>query len=71
MNKHIQMAVKKLGSQAELARRLNVSKGTVNSWVKGLNNVPPKKAEAIEKITGISAVLLVFPNRQINDEFKR
>ena len=49
MNKHIQMAVKKLGSQAELARRLNVSKGTVNSWVKGLNNVPPKKAEAIEK----------------------
>ncbi|PIT43386.1 transcriptional regulator [Snodgrassella alvi] len=63
MNIYIQEAVRKIGNQSALARKLKVSKGTVSSWLRGINNVPPKKALEIEKLTNISAVLIVFPDR--------
>jgi DNA-binding transcriptional regulator YdaS (Cro superfamily) len=62
MNIYIREAVRKVGSQSELARKLKISKGTVSSWLRGINNVPPKKALEIEKLTNISAVLIVFPD---------
>jgi DNA-binding transcriptional regulator YdaS (Cro superfamily) len=62
MNIYIREAVRKIGNQSELARKLKVSKGTVSSWLRGINNVPPKKALEIEKLTNISAVLIVFPD---------
>ncbi|MBF8729746.1 helix-turn-helix domain-containing protein [Pseudomonas guariconensis] len=40
-----------LGSQAELARRLNVAAPTVNQWCSGERAVPPKRALQIEALT--------------------
>ncbi|MCO6526214.1 MULTISPECIES: transcriptional regulator [Snodgrassella] len=64
MNIYIQKAIKKVGSQAKLARKLKISKGAVSSWLRGINNVPPKKALEIEKLTNISAISIVFPDRE-------
>ena len=41
-----------MGSQAELARTLGVSCGTVNQWVKGSRPIPANRAVAIERATG-------------------
>lgn len=40
-----------LGSQAELARRLNVAAPTVNQWCSGERTVPAKRALQIEALT--------------------
>lgn len=40
-----------LGSQAELARRLNVAAPTVNQWCSGERSVPAKRALQIEALT--------------------
>ena len=39
------------GSQAALARSLNVTAPTINQWAKGVRPVPEKMAVAIEAIT--------------------
>lgn len=39
------------GSQAALARSLNVSAPTINQWAKGVRPIPEKMAVAIESIT--------------------
>ncbi len=39
------------GSQAELGRRLQVKRATVNSWVKARNKIPPVMAIKIEELT--------------------
>ncbi|MFK0092918.1 transcriptional regulator [Pseudomonas sp. NPDC090592] len=40
-----------LGSQAEMARRLNVAAPTVNQWCSGERSVPAKRALQIEALT--------------------
>lgn len=40
-----------LGSQAEMARRLNVTAPTVNQWCSGERAVPAKRALQIEALT--------------------
>lgn len=39
--------IKIVGSQAELARQLGVSRGNVSDWVDGRRNVPAKKVRAL------------------------
>lgn len=41
-----------LGSQAELARQLNIRTPTVNQWCSGLRPVPAARAVHIEALTG-------------------
>ncbi|MCF7545293.1 transcriptional regulator [Pseudomonas petrae] len=41
-----------LGSQAEMARRLQVTAPTVNQWCSGERAVPAKRAIEIEALTG-------------------
>ncbi|MGL5470040.1 MAG: transcriptional regulator [Shewanella sp.] len=49
MNRHaIQKVIETVGSQAELARLLNISRPTVNQWVTGLRPVPARRCYAIE-----------------------
>lgn len=43
--------VKKMGSMAELARQLGVSRGSVNDWVKGRRKIP---ARLVKKIVNLS-----------------
>nr|WP_279040624.1 YdaS family helix-turn-helix protein [Snodgrassella alvi] len=63
MNKYILMAVNKAGGQTALAEKLGVSKSAVNAWCKGRNGIRPDQAKKIEQVTGISAVSLVFTER--------
>ncbi|WP_409321360.1 transcriptional regulator [Pseudomonas monteilii] len=59
-----------LGSQAEMARRLNVAAPTVNQWCSGERAVPAKRALQIEVLTNgvVSRVDLCpsFPWNQID-----
>lgn len=41
------------GSQAKTAKELQITRQTVNGWVKGRNRIPAEKVVLIEKITGI------------------
>ncbi len=47
----ISMAVEAAGSQASLAKSINVTIGAVNQWVHGLRPVPAGRCLAIEKAT--------------------
>lgn len=40
------------GVQAELAKRLGVTPGAVNQWLKGRRPVPAERCRAIESLTG-------------------
>lgn len=51
--KSLDIACKKVGSQAALAEKLNVSKGSVSQWKKA-GKVPMKRCIEIERLTGIS-----------------
>jgi len=59
-----------LGSQAEMARRLNVTAPTVNQWCSGERAVPPKRALQIEAITngavGRADLCPSFPWEQVD-----
>lgn len=48
----ISMACKAVGSQAEMARKLNLSAPMVNQWVQGARPVPIEYCAAIEAATG-------------------
>lgn len=50
----IDKLIEHFGSQAKAAKGLEVTRQTVNSWVKGRSRIPAEKAVFIEKITGIS-----------------
>ncbi|MEG0968515.1 MAG: Cro/CI family transcriptional regulator [Pseudomonas sp.] len=59
-----------LGSQAEMARRLEVAAPTVNQWCSGERSVPPKRALQIEALTngavGRADLCPSFPWTQVN-----
>ncbi|UVM65062.1 helix-turn-helix domain-containing protein [Pseudomonas sp. B21-009] len=59
-----------LGSQAEMARRLNVTAPTVNQWCSGERAVPAKRALQIEALTngavGRSDLCPSFPWTQVD-----
>lgn len=48
---HLALAIKIVGSQAELARRLNVSGQAITNWMGG-KSMSPESAAAIERETG-------------------
>ena len=48
---HLKRAIGVVGSQAELARRLNVVQQVVNNWMRR-GNVPAEYCPAIERATG-------------------
>lgn len=48
---HLKRAIAAVGTQAELARRLNVVQQVVNNWVRR-GNVPADYCPAIERATG-------------------
>ena len=50
-NHAVQIASDKLGSQAELARRLGVTPPMVQQWKNGTRPVPPQYCPAIERAT--------------------
>lgn len=50
----INRAVKVAGNQTKLASLLGVKQPAVNQWVKGHRPIPPMRAIAIEKLTGVS-----------------
>lgn len=47
----VREAAKIIGSQAELARKLQVRTPTVNQWCSGLRPVPAARAAKIEALT--------------------
>ncbi|WP_225784233.1 Cro/CI family transcriptional regulator [Xenophilus sp. Marseille-Q4582] len=61
----IDLAVKHAGSQAALARLLNVATPTVNQWVAGERPVPEERAVHIERLTsGAVLVEAMRPDRR-------
>ncbi|MGJ7508699.1 helix-turn-helix domain-containing protein [Variovorax sp. GT1P44] len=44
-------ACQRLGSQAALARELNVTPAAVNQWVSGVRQVPAEQCPVIERVT--------------------
>jgi len=50
----LEKAVKRAGSQAELARALKISPQRLVYWRKPGNRVPAEQCAAIERATGIS-----------------
>ncbi|MNH07117.1 hypothetical protein D3C72_1723100 [compost metagenome] len=60
-----------LGSQAEMARRLNVAAPTVNQWCSGERAVPAKRALQIEALTngavGRADLCPSFPWNQVDN----
>lgn len=59
-----------LGSQAEMARRLNVTAPTVNQWCSGDRAVPARRALQIEALTkgavDRAALCPSFPWKQLD-----
>lgn len=53
--KHLEEAARRYGSEASLARALNVSRGAFNQWKKDGREVPAKHAPTIEKLTGVKS----------------
>lgn len=55
-NSNASQAVEKIaqivGSQAALARHLDVSAPTVNQWVKGIKPIPTRHCVKLEKLSG-------------------
>lgn len=58
LNLAIQAAADAVGGQAALARRLGVSPGLVNQWVKGRRQVAVRHCVAIERMSGVNRRLL-------------
>lgn len=50
-NVGLDQAIRYFGTQAELGRKLGVSKSAVTSWVKKRNKIPAHIAVSIENIT--------------------
>jgi len=57
----IQAAVSRVGSQAELARKLKVSQQAVGLWVRQ-GYAPERHVDRIKAITGIPTSALMRPN---------
>jgi len=58
-NSHpLEEAARVFGSEAALARQLNVSRGALNQWKEEGREVPAKHAPVIEKLTGVRCELL-------------
>lgn len=58
-NSHpLEEAARICGSEAALARQLNVSRGALNQWKEEGREVPAKHAPIIEKLTGVRCELL-------------
>lgn len=53
--KHLEEAARRHGSEASLARALNVSRGAFNQWKKDGREVPAKHAPIIESLTGVKS----------------
>lgn len=49
----IEKLINHFGSQVKVAQNLNITRQTVNGWVKGRNRIPAEKVVLIEKLTGI------------------
>lgn len=60
-----ELAISKVGSGAELARRLGVSRQAVDQWP---DKVPANKAWAVHQITGIPLEVLLAPPNHTKDE---
>ncbi|WP_455912804.1 Cro/CI family transcriptional regulator [Pseudomonas palmensis] len=62
-----------LGSQAEMARQLNVKPPTVNQWCSGERSVPPKRPLQVEALTNgavcRSELCPSFPWAQVQGAF--
>ncbi|UOO89538.1 helix-turn-helix domain-containing protein [Vitreoscilla massiliensis] len=60
MTAAINKAVQVAGGQSKLARLIGRDRKTINSWVKGRNQITPSAALDIEDATGVSAYDLAF-----------
>ena len=59
----IELACEIVGSQAEMARRLEVPPTMVNQWTKGARPVPVEYCKAIERLTGgVVTVQSLYPD---------